>query len=150
MRPLSIIRNTFQRVVRPILDVSRNSGLIKTGLLGFWPYGTTDTIGLSVDDYSSLSATWQAIFFTSPTEPVEFANYAALWAAVNAESTLNDNEVLGTEAKAVLVYDESTSRSTLNRALRWLGLDPVGESVTFDGDADVTFDGDPDVTMGAL
>lgn len=85
-----------------------------------------DSIGLSVDDYDDIGVTWQAIFFTNPTTPVEFEDYDALWAAVSAVGSFNDENVMGTEAKGVAVYSTSATRVVLNKALRWFGLPIVG------------------------
>lgn len=111
----------FRSIFKRSFSNSISSGIPRTGLI-LYARPVTDTIGLSADDYDNISATWQAIFFTDPTTPVEFSTFADLWTAVSAESTLNDNEVMGTEAKGVAIYESTTSRTILNKALRYFGL----------------------------
>lgn len=95
-----------------------------------------DSIGLSVDDYDNIGATWQAVFFTDSTMPIVFNTFADLWAAVSVVGSFNDENVVGTEAKGVAVYDVTTSRSVLNKALRWFGLPIVGGWVDLENFSD--------------
>lgn len=84
--------------------------------------GTTDTIGVSVEDYDRLNTEQQAAFFTNPTTPVIFPGFADFWAVASTLSDFNIGTVMGTLTKGVAIYADGTDRSILNRALVYFGL----------------------------
>jgi len=81
--------------------------------------GMVDIRGLSISDYDLIGSTWQPVFFTDPTTPIVFADYSALWSAVSAVPSFNEENVMGSETIGVAVYRHDTERSTLNKALRY-------------------------------
>ncbi len=91
------------------------------GLL-LYAKGTTDSVGVSVSDYSLIGSTWQPVFFDSPTEPKTDVTAAD----VLADANVNQVNVFGTAARGVAIYDISTSEAVLTKALQWARQFPSG------------------------
>ena len=99
----------------------RRSGPPKAGLLFYSKDGTTDSIGLSVDDYGNIGATLQPVFFSDSTTPI-LRTYDELSDILEALPSINLENAVGSTVKGWAIYDITTSRYTLNRALTWFGL----------------------------
>jgi hypothetical protein len=83
-----------------------------------------DDIGLSVDDYDLITADQQAFFFTDPSTPVTWADYATFYAAVSAEPWFNVgsySNIVG-NATQTLVYEGGTDSATIAKAAWYLKL----------------------------
>lgn len=92
--------------------------------LVFWYQNGVDTIGLSTNDYANVDASVRDIFFVDESTLVDTET---AYATALASPLLNEGTMIGTEAKGVVLYAAGTDRTTLNRALRYFGLDPVYE-----------------------
>jgi hypothetical protein len=78
-----------------------------------------DSIGLSVDDYDAIGATWQPVFYSDPSTPI--LHTLAEWILILlANGNINFENVLCTEAKGFAVYPIDTPRETLDKALLYL------------------------------
>lgn len=83
----------------------------------------TEYIGLSITElYDFIGAEWQPVFFTDPETLTVFADFAALWSAVNAVKSFNAAHVMGVENKIVVAYQEGTDGAILDRAYRYLKM----------------------------
>lgn len=81
-----------------------------------------DIIGLSVSDKASVrSEIWALLFNGSDIA------YSDAQRIINIEAYvgLNDYELIGTSTKDYVLYPEGTTRTILNKALRYYGLPPV-------------------------
>lgn len=124
--PLQVnhIQSHILRSVAPFVTVYSYAQIPGNPLL-FINSSGVDTVGLSAEHYESLTTDQQAFFFADPTTPNTWADFTTFYAAVSVQSWFNDENVMGTLDKGVAVYTSTTDRSTLNRGLRWFGLDPI-------------------------
>ena len=95
------------------------------GLLLFADPDTPDSISLSVADYANVGSDLQSAMYTDSTHPIVFANFTALWDVLSILGNFNLENYMGTELKGLAVYRDDTTRTVLNRALRWFPLDEV-------------------------
>lgn len=118
---MSAMDRNFSVISRPSYSPLgvRRSGLIRTGLLLFVKDGTTDNIGLSVEDYALLDAYWQGVFFTDSDTPIThtFDNWLTL---LLADANINVGSVLAVDNSGFAVYRDGTVQPTLDSALSYL------------------------------
>ena len=116
----SIARKVHRKIPRRVLG-GDGPTLPREALAAAWltRNGLVDSIGLSISDYDLIGETWQPVFFSDPYTPVVFADFAALWAAVSAVPTFNEENVMGNENIGVAIFRSDTDRAILNKALRY-------------------------------
>jgi hypothetical protein len=105
-------------------------GVPSEGLLLFVDPSEVDSISLSVADYANVGSDLQSAMYTDSTHPIVFANFTALWDVLSILGNFNLLNYMGTELKGLAIYEDDTSRTVLNRALRWFGLDEVEPTIT--------------------
>ena len=93
-------------------------------------YSKNDIISLSAADYANVGSDLQSAMYTDSTHPIVFANFTALWDVLSILGNFNLLNYMGTETKGIAFYRDDTTRTVLNRALRWFGLDEIEPTIT--------------------
>ena len=100
------------------------------GLLLFVDPDTPDSIGLLSSQYDLVGADLQSAMYTDSDTPIVFDDFDALWDVLSILGNFNLENYMGTETKGLAVYRDDTTRTVLNRALRWFTLDEVEPTIT--------------------
>ncbi len=117
------VNRAMSRGVHRAFGVHSRSLLPTTGLLA-WIVDETDSAGLSISDYDKIGSTFQATFFLDANTPI--IHTPAEWSAIlSVHVSINLLNVMGAEDKGWAVYDSTTSREILNKALRFFGLSQI-------------------------
>lgn len=124
----------------------RGGGLTQEGLIFFAVPGGVDSIGLSVADYSLLSAYWQAVFFADPTTPITHT-YDEWMVILLADAATNINDVAAIGGAGFIVGAEGTTQITLDAWIVYLQnrvpVEPTGDyPIDINGDYPVDINGD--------